>query len=67
MSTIFGAIKSIDISIGEVERILKNYVEADTGRKVKEINFDVSKQLVGYGQNEHYESTLKNVTIVFDN
>ena len=63
---LFAEIKVFDLPTETAKKILKDYIEQDTGKKVKEINFSVGSRCTGYGPNEHNEAYLSGIKVVFE-
>ena len=63
---LFAEIKVFDLPVETAKKILKDYIEQDTGKKVKNIDFSVSSRCVGFGQAEHDEKYLSGVKVVFE-
>jgi len=63
---LFAEIKVFDLPTETAKKILKDYIEQDTGKKVKEINFSVGNRTVGYCANEHNEAYLSGIKVVFE-
>ena len=63
---LFAEIKVFDLPTETAKKILKDYIEQDTGKKVKELNFSVGNRTVGYCANEHNEAYLSGIKVVFE-
>ncbi len=64
--SLLSEVKTFDLPTKTATKILKEYIEKDTGRKVKSIKFITGNQIVGYGMNESSEACLKSVEVVFE-
>ena len=63
---LFAEIKVFDLPTEAAKKILKDYIEQDTGKKVKEINLSVGSRCTGYGPNERNEAYLSGIKVVFE-
>lgn len=63
---LFAEIKVFDLPTETAKKILKDYIEQDTGKKVKEINFSVGNRTIGFCHNEHNEAYLSGIKVVFE-
>lgn len=63
---LFAEIKVFDLPTENAKKILKDYIEQDTGKKVKDINFSVGVRSTGYGPNERDESYFSGIKVVFE-
>ncbi len=63
---LFAEIKVFDLPTETAKKILKDYIEQDTGKKVKDINFSVGIRSTGYGANERDESYFSGIKVVFE-
>ena len=59
-------IKELTLSENTIKNIIIEYVEKDTGRKVKDVFFNTVQANVGYGYGEHTACVLKDITIKFE-
>lgn len=50
--SLLSEVKVFDLPTKTATKILKEYIEKDTGRKVKSIKFITGNQIVGYGMVE---------------
>lgn len=64
--SLLSEVKTFDLPTKTACKILGEYIEKDTGRKVKSIKFVIGNQIVGYGMNESSEAYLRSVEVVFE-
>ena len=64
--SLLNEVKTFDLPTKTATKILKEYIEKDTGRKVKSIKFITGNQIVGYGMNESSEAYLRSIEVVFE-
>mgnify|MGYP003441415710 FL=1 len=64
--SLLSEVKVFDLPTQTATKILKEYIEKDTGRKVKSIKFVLGNQMVGYGMNESSEAYLRSIEVVFE-
>ena len=48
----------IEVEPSEIEKLVKDYVEKETGRIVKNVTFNVKSICTGYGMAETYEEVF---------
>ncbi len=62
----FGFETSAKVSSEVLKEMIKTMVEEQTGNKVKDINFNISKKTIGYGTNESDAMVFEGATISFE-
>ena len=63
--SLFTEIKVFDLPVNTALKILTEYIEKDTQKEVKSIDFTMSTRCVGYGMAERDEKYLSGIKVTF--
>lgn len=63
--SIFDQVKEINLTLDTIKKIVKEHIEQDTKREVKDVEFSIGTRWEGYGTNEHSTSYIQDVKVIF--
>ena len=66
MSVLLNDITNFELPVETARKILIDFIEKDTGKKVKELTFNMGSRSIGYGPMERDEQYLRCINVVFE-